>query len=108
MAHQKSKDEKNGNGFWFGMMMGSVVGTAGLYLFGTANGRDKLREVLQAFDELNTDVVEDLKHAVHTKDDHAARKVVTDIHTVLDKIESSIPSKKDIQKYFVKDGKVLK
>lgn len=105
---QKDKDEKNGNGFWFGMMLGSVVGTAGLYLLGTTKGRNKLRDVLDTFESLDTNIIEDVKRAIAEKDDHHAKKVVSDIHSILDKIESSLPTKREIQKYFVKDGKVLK
>lgn len=105
---QKSKDEKQGSGFWFGMMLGSTVGTAGLYLLGTNKGRSKLREVLDTFDSLDTNVIEDLQRAAEHADEQGAKKVFSDIHSVLDKIESSIPTKKEIQKYFVKDGKVLK
>lgn len=105
---QKNSDEKHGSGFWFGMMMGSAIGTAGLYLLGTEKGRHKLREILDSFDNLNADVLEDIKRAAVEKDDHLTKKVVSDIHSVLDKIESSLPSKREIQKYFLKDGKSLK
>ncbi len=105
---KKSSEEKHGEGFWFGMMMGTVVGSAGLYLLGTAKGRDKLRDVLDSFENLNTDLLDELKKAVDEKDDAHAKKVVTDIHSVLGKIESTIPTKNEIKKYFVKDGKDLK
>lgn len=105
---QKSKDDKHGSGFWFGMMMGSTIGTAGLYLLGTKKGRSKLREVIDTFEHLDTNLLEDIQKAAEHSDDTVAKKVFSDIHSVLDKIESSIPSKKEIQKYFVKDGKVLK
>lgn len=108
MAHQKNSDKKHGSGFWFGMMMGSAVGTAGLYLLGTADGRKKLREVLDGFDNMDTDIIEDIKKAAQEKDGKTSKKVVSDIHSVLGKIESSIPTRKEIKKYFVKDGKVMK
>ncbi len=104
----QSIHDSHQSGFSFGLMLGSLVGTAGLYLLGTSAGRKKMRDMLDSFDALDTDLIADIKKLADDKGDATAKKVVSDIHIVLDKIESSLPSRKEVSKYFAKDGHLMK
>ncbi len=104
----QSPDDEHSKGFRFGMMLGSVVGSAGLYLLGTQQGRKKLRSVIDSFDALDTNIVEDIKKLAQSPSESQGKKVVSDIQTVLHKIETTLPSRKEISRFFAKDGQILK
>jgi gas vesicle protein len=107
---QKKHNEQQG-GFWFGMMMGSVVGSSALYLLGTKEGRKKFRNILDSLEDIDTELIHELETMLSDEDGAGVKNVksvVTDIAQVLDKIQSTIPVKKHVEKYFAKDGKVLK
>lgn len=108
---QKKHNEQQGGGFWFGMMMGSIVGSSALYLLGTKEGRKKFRNILDSLEDIDTELIHDLETMLKDDDGTGVKQVksvVTDIAQVLDKIQSTIPAKKQVEKYFAKDGKVLK
>lgn len=92
-----------------GMAIGSIVGGLGLFAFGTKNGREKMRKLLDTFEDLDIEDVEEFlkkQAAKGQKGPHSS--IGSDIHTVLDKIQSSIPGQEEMKKYFSKDGKILK
>lgn len=108
MVKNNTQDQ---NSFWNGLMLGSIVGSSVLYFFGTKKGREKLRNILDAVDDLDDVILEELdlgKEASMKKNKDEHEEVTSNIHAVLDKIQSSLPTRKEIQKYFVKDGKLLK
>jgi len=111
MAKNNNEDLPVQNSFMSGLVVGGMVGSVVLFFLGTKQGRSKLKNIIDAAEELDDIVKEELgidsesgtkKH----KEDHP--DVTTNIHAVLDKIQSSLPTRKEIQKYFVKDGKLLK
>lgn len=109
MAHHSDNEQEQDSNFWFGLALGGAVGSAALYFLGTKDGRDRMRKVLDTVENLDEDTLEHLKKlAAEHGEEKVAQKVVSDIGSVLDKIESTIPSKKDLKKYFEKDGKSMK
>ncbi|MBP9815782.1 hypothetical protein KBD09_00900 [Candidatus Woesebacteria bacterium] len=107
---QKNHNEQQG-GFWFGLIMGGVIGSSALYMLGTKEGRKKFRDVLDTLEDMDGDLLSELESMLKDEDGSAMKNVksiATDISHVLDKIQSTIPAKKQIDKYFAKDGKVLK
>ena len=108
MAHQSSASQTQ-SGFWFGITMGSILGSAGLYFFGTQHGRKRLRDIIDACENFEGSMLEELGNMLTEHEEvEGEKKTVPAIHAVLDKIQSSIPSQKEIEKFFVKDGKILK
>lgn len=99
-----TQDQHSSNGFWFGLIMGGTFGAAGLYFFGTEEGRTKLRAFLDKIEDMDGDVLDNVRDILDNpaKQSH---KVVGDIHAVLDKIQSTIPESDQMRKYFSKDGK---
>lgn len=107
---QKNHNEQQG-GFWFGLIMGGVIGSSALYMLGTKVGRKKFRNILDTLEDMDGDLLSELETMLKDEDGSAMKNVksiATDISHVLDKIQSTIPVKKQIDKYFAKDGKVLK
>lgn len=95
----------------FGLVMGGVVGSSALYMLGTKEGRKKLRDILDALENMDSDLIHELETMLKDDDGAAVKQVksiATDITQVLDKIQSTMPIKKQVEKYFAKDGKVLK
>lgn len=79
-------------------------------MFGTKDGRKKFRNALDAFEDMDReDLLREFQSLI--KDDEpskAAGGFMSDITQVLDKIQSTMPTRKEVQKYFVKDGKLVK
>ncbi|KXK10822.1 MAG: hypothetical protein UZ22_OP11002000583 [Microgenomates bacterium OLB23] len=110
MQSTKKHNDQQG-GFLFGLVVGGVVGSSALYMLGTKEGRKKLRGILDSLEDIDGDLIRELESAL--KDDGGSaiqnvKSIATDIHQVLDKIHATIPVKKQIEKYFAKDGKMLK
>lgn len=101
-------NQQQNNGFWFGLLMGGLAGSAALYFLGTEHGRERLRKILDVMEHLDDDVLQELKQKAEEHAGENPGHIVSDIHSVLDKIESTIPSKKEVQKYFSKNGKSVK
>lgn len=104
MAHQ---NEHSQSGFWFGMIMGGVLGGGALYLLGTKHGREKLRSIMDTVENMDSSTIEDITE-MFEETDQAGKRTIPDIHAVLDKIHSALPTKTEVQKFFAKDGKILK
>lgn len=51
MSHH-SPQHANHSHFWPGFMLGAVVGVAGVYFFGTKNGRKNLQKALELTENL--------------------------------------------------------
>ncbi|MBP9798275.1 hypothetical protein KBC70_03980 [Candidatus Woesebacteria bacterium] len=101
------QNEHSQSGFWFGMIMGGVLSGGALYLLGTKNGRDKLRSIMDTVENMDASTVEEITELLETTDS-SGKKTIPDIHAVLDKIHSALPTKTEVQKFFAKDGKILK
>ncbi len=106
-----AKKHNDQTGFMFGLVMGGVVGSSALYMLGTREGRKKLRGILDALENMDNDLIHELENMLKDDDGTAVKQVksiATDITQVLDKIQSTLPIKKQVEKYFAKDGKMLK
>ena len=111
MQSTQKKHNKQQGGFWFGMIMGGVIGSSALYMMGTKEGRKKFRAVLDTIEEFDGDLIAELESSLKDEDGtmiKSVKSVATDISQVLDKIQATIPIRKEVEKYFAKDGKVLK
>lgn len=104
MANQNDHPQ---SGFWFGMIMGGVLGGGALYLLGTKDGRERLRSIMDTVENMDGSTIEEIAQIFEAEDENG-KKTMPDIHAVLDKIQSSLPTKTEVQKFFVKDGKILK
>lgn len=101
--------ENSSNHFMSGLVLGSVLGGVALYLFGTQSGRTVLRELIDLSEQLE----DEIKHFDLSQFDDSKKKNKTNSHssnlqTVLEKIQQVLPSEETVQKYFAKDGKLLK
>ncbi len=97
--NQKQKPENN---FWFGFLMGGVLGASGLFLFGTKKGRELLKKTLESTEELENslaDVFSELEEKIENNKEKIENKIVDvipegNINSVLQKIKSILPAKK--------------
>ena len=87
--------------------MGGVAGGAALYFLGTQHGRERLRKILDLVENIDEDMIQELLHTAEPGDS-TEKKTVPDMHSLLDKIQTVLPSSSDVQKFFAKDGKILK
>ncbi|MFQ5452169.1 MAG: hypothetical protein ACE5DQ_01260 [Candidatus Paceibacterota bacterium] len=89
--------------------MGGVAGGVLLYLFATGHGRQFLRNLIEIAEDLDGTIDDFEKHKKASKKGPSkGGKSSKDIHDILDKIQSAIPSKSEVKQYFAKDGKLLK
>lgn len=98
-------------GFLFGLVMGGIVGSSALYMLGTKEGRKKMRNILDSLEDIDGELVSEIESMLKDEDGTAVKNVksiATDISQVLEKIHATIPMRKQVEKYFAKDGKVLK
>jgi len=101
------QNEHSQSGFWFGMIMGGVLGGGALYLLGTKDGRNKLRSIMDTVENMDASTIEEISE-MFEEAEQTGKKTAPDIHAVLDKIHSVLPTKTEVQKFFAKDGKILK
>lgn len=93
----------------FGMIIGGLLGGSALYFLGTEKGRKQLRNILDTIEDLDESTLKELEEKGKEMLDEAKNPFESSsIHSVLDKIQSSLPSKKEVKKYFEKDGKEMK
>ncbi|OGK44946.1 hypothetical protein A2957_03480 [Candidatus Roizmanbacteria bacterium RIFCSPLOWO2_01_FULL_38_11] len=103
--HAHSAHTQHSN-FWFGLVMGGVAGGSLLYFLGTKNGRKQLRDILELIEDIDSDLIEEFVKDLGEGDPNS-KNVTSNIHSLLDKIQETLPAK-EVKKYFVKDGKLLK
>lgn len=108
--HKQVYNSQAQSSFWFGLMMGGVVGSAALYAFGTKDGRSKLRKLIDIFENMDKNMLDDIESMIKDSSSELRNIAVSssNISQVLDKIQSNSPLQKEIKKYFKKEGKVLK
>ena len=79
------QNDHSQSGFWFGMIMGSVLAGGGLYLLGTKHGREKLRSIMDAVENMDASSIEEITEMFESTDE-SGKKTIPDIHAVLDKM----------------------
>ncbi len=94
--------------FWSGIAMGAIFGASSLYLFGTKNGRKFVRQMLEAVENIEDMGDEVLEEVQEYFSEERKPESVSNVESIIEKIQSAIPEKEQIKKYFFKDGKVLK
>lgn len=103
------KSNYQSSGFLTGFITGSLTFSIILFLLGTKSGRKLLLELIQIAEELDKNHIEEKGKKSHEKKfqlkDEFDSKT---IKTVLYKLQSIIPDREKIEKYFAKDGKLLK
>lgn len=100
-------DSTSQNGFMTGFVTGTVLSGIGLYLLGTKQGRQILTELIKLAEELEKNQQPSNHKNKEAKTTLIAEQTKT-IKTVLDKLQTIIPDKEKIEKYFARDGKILK
>ncbi len=107
----------SGNNMWFGFVLGTVLGGGGLYLFGTKKGREFLKKAIDTVEDLEltaADVLEEIEEVVEEGIDRQADSVseniqnVSNLDSVLNKIQHVLPTRKKVKKYFSKEGQIQK
>lgn len=115
--HEPSIQQSN---FWSGLAMGVIFGASSLYLLGTKNGRQFIRKLLDAtenLEEMGESVIDEVQN--YFSEDHSEQPEASEaeqesmsgvktVESVIEKIQSVIPEPKTIKKYFEKEGKPLK
>ena len=100
-------DPTSQNGFMTGFVTGTVLSGLGLYLLGTKQGRQILTELIKLAEDLEKN-----QQSVNHKNKDSKTTLIAEqtktIKTVLDKLQTIIPDKEKIEKYFARDGKLLK
>lgn len=103
---------KSENTFWSGLAMGAIFGASSLFLLGTKRGRKFLKNVIDATEDIEEIVAESIDELEnHIPEKKMSPQEIMSGHTVqsvIEKIQSVLPEKKEIKKYFVRDGKILK
>lgn len=100
--------------FWFGFSLGIVATGAFVYLFATENGRKNLKKILDLTENLEgtiNDLSEELtgNPLFNNEQIDNGKKSSETIHSLLSKIKDMSPlfEKKQVKKFFVKEGKLL-
>ena len=97
MVNNNQKHCQEGN-FWFGFLIGGIVGAGGLFLFGTKKGRRLLKKILESAEELEESLPE-IINEVEEKIEENKEKIedkITDVlprqnvNSVLQKIKSAL------------------
>ncbi len=85
------QNEKNQNSspFVSGVLLGGLLGSAGLYFFGTKKGRDVVKKALEMCENIEDIIVEHEKDVKHKK--NGEHTVVTDVENLINKIQSILP-----------------
>jgi len=111
MASQNNSKTSN---FWFGFSLGIISMSALIYLFGTEKGRKNLKKILDLTENLEETINllgEELTGTTIFNDDKkdSSKKNTSTIGSLLDKMKvlSPLLEKKQVKKFFVKEGKLL-
>lgn len=99
MIH-RDHPKKQHNNVWFGFTLGSIIGATGLFLIGTTQGRKLLKKAMEVAENLETSAqdmiadIEDYKEKNEQKIKDIVEPLVehTPLHTVLQKIQTALPS----------------
>ena len=83
--------------FISGVMLGGVLGSMGLYFFGTARGRAKMRQILDACEHVEEIVEEHEKHHHESKKNSLETTVVSDVENLMSKLKSILPENKSLK-----------
>jgi len=100
--------------FWSGLSLGVFFGAASLFFLGTKKGRAKVKQLLESledFEDVAGDIVEDVRTYIEENENHLdstgkipdkIREVHEETHlqSIIDKIQSVLPEKREIKKYF--------
>lgn len=115
---KKHEIQSSQSNFWSGLALGVVFGASSLYVLGTKKGRKFLHQVMEAvenIEDMGEDVIEEVSEFISEykgaeADSPEGKKQVNTgtVESIIDKIQSAIPEKKQIKKYFFKEGKILK
>lgn len=114
----EEKDTRSGGNYWSGFFIGAVFGLGIFFLLGTKKGREILKRALELSQEIEekvSDIADELeergqegKKSSKKIEKETSTSAGDNLNSVLKKIKSAMPSKDEVKKYFVKDGKVLK
>lgn len=91
--------------FWTGFTVGATV----LFFLGTKKGRITLKKLMDFAENLETnidDIVDSASDSGSSKD--KLMQGATNIGELITKIQSALPEKKDVKRFFAKSGKALK
>jgi hypothetical protein len=74
----KNPDELNKNNFWFGFFFGGLSAATVLFAFGTQDGRDKLRKILEYVEdsEFDMDKLTDLVSSLGSFSEEETREAI--------------------------------
>ena len=88
---QNGKNQ-NSSSFLSGVVLGGVAGSIGLYLLGTDKGREKLRKIIDACENIE-DIVKEHEKDFKNKKNHE-NTIVSDVKNLMSKLESILPEHK--------------
>lgn len=116
MLRNRENGDNKGNKFWPGFSLGTVFASLALFLFGTKGGRRFLKRLIEAaeelegsFDELLDEIEEISTEKIKTRQSSSAsHKAEGHISGVMERIKSVLPVRREVKKYFVRDGKIVK
>lgn len=102
--------------FWFGFAIGGVTISAAFFFFGTKKGRQTLKTLLEASENLEENfltILEELEENLEEKEEEI-KEILTkkpknyNLVYLLDKIKKFTPyTKKHVKKFFVREGKII-
>lgn len=114
----KNNHVASGKNVWTSFVIGLLVGSGGLYLLGTNQGRKFLRGLLDAIDDIELtaeDILSEVEEilAAVVQDESTPIAAVPkmsgeSLESVLHKIQHALPIRKNIKKYFSKEGQIQK
>lgn len=97
MANQNNSHKATN--FWFGFSLGILTSGTAIYLFGTKNGRQTLRNLLELTENLEENIVnlaDELEEISFGDNEESSKtkKIASTIGTILDKVKSFSPLSK--------------
>lgn len=99
---------------WFSFVVGAVLGSSGLYLFGTKKGRQFLKKMLDVLEDLELNAedvlmeVEGIIGEIDSSPKETSEEPANNLNSVMHKIQHVLPIRKNVKKYFSKEGQIQK
>ena len=101
--------------FWAGFAVGTLTVAGMAFFLGTKQGRATLKKILDISENLEdhvASVLQELEQSIEEKTQEVKHEIdknqSTRLHSILNKIKDLSQKKKEIKKFFAKDGKIVR
>lgn len=101
MTNHNHHNIRHHSNFWFSFTLGTLFGAGGLFFIGTKQGRKLLQKIIDMSENLEgsvEEIITSFQENVHDQE----KKIDDSLHSVLEKIRTTLPVKKEQDKPFAK------